>query len=144
MVLHGMSGLWESPTAMGHHIKQRTVQWLSLPVGVGFGTSQGMAKAANHIAKKDKSFNGVCDLSSMSDADINDLLDQYEVFDAWGVGNQIGMRLMDMGVDTMGKLRRAPTKWLRQQFGVVMERVGLELRGYACLEPETIPAKKNR
>jgi DNA polymerase V len=39
----GMSGMWESPTAMGNHIRQRTEAWLSIPVGVGFASSPTLA-----------------------------------------------------------------------------------------------------
>jgi DNA polymerase V len=144
LLVSGMSGLWESPTVMGHHIRQRTLQWISLPVCVGYAPSQVLAKAANHIAKKDDAFEGVCDLSSMKEDDINDLLDQYSVLDTWGVGTQIGQRLLDAGIKTMGALRRTPTRWLRQQFGVVMERLGLELKGYSCLQMEEIPQPKKQ
>ncbi|WP_200968986.1 SOS mutagenesis and repair protein [Janthinobacterium sp. Ant5-2-1] len=66
--LNGMSGLWDTPTAMGQDIRSKILQWTSLPVCVGVGASKTQAKLANHIAKKFALFDSVCDLSTMSAA----------------------------------------------------------------------------
>lgn len=47
------------------NMRQRILQWIGLPVCVGIGRSKTEAKLANHMAKKAKRFNGVCDLVSM-------------------------------------------------------------------------------
>lgn len=46
-------------TAIGKVIKQRVKQWTGLPVCVGFGSTKTLAKMANHVAKKQPTWNGV-------------------------------------------------------------------------------------
>ena len=52
--------------SMGIAMKERIRQWTGLPVCVGFGPTKTLAKLANHIAKKNQEFHGVCDLHSLS------------------------------------------------------------------------------
>jgi nucleotidyltransferase/DNA polymerase involved in DNA repair len=66
--LNGLGGLWPSASAMGQAIRYRVRKWTGLPVCVGIGPSKTLAKLANHIAKKQPQFNGVCDLASMPSA----------------------------------------------------------------------------
>lgn len=141
--LNGLAGRWPSPTAMGQDIRRRVLAWTALPVCVGIGPSKTLAKLANHIAKKQPAFVGVCDLASMPAADMDALLAQIEVGEVWGVGRKIGERLRAAGIATAQALRMAPPKWLRAEFGVVMERTGDELRGVSCLALEEVaPAKQ--
>lgn len=46
-------------------IKATLWQWLALPVCVGIGHSKTEAKLANHLAKKNSYFNGVCVIYSI-------------------------------------------------------------------------------
>lgn len=144
LLCDGMNLLYKDPSALGHAIRDRVNKWTGLPVCVGFGSTPTLAKFANHVAKKDKSQKGVFDLTSIDQGDFNDLLNSYDVEDTWGVGQQIGFRLKNMGVMTMADLRRAPLKWLRSHFGVVMERTGMELRGTACIELEDVPPPRKQ
>ncbi|MBP1152628.1 DUF4113 domain-containing protein [Methylocaldum sp. RMAD-M] len=41
-------------------------------------------------------------------------------------------------------LRQPDPKWLRRHFGVVMERIALELRGVSCLSLETVPPPRKQ
>ena len=50
---------------MGQQIRQRVKQWTGLPVCVGFGPTKTLAKIANHPAKKNFEFEGVCDLHAI-------------------------------------------------------------------------------
>ena len=52
-------------TEYAQQIRQRVLSWLGLPVCIGIGRSKTEAKLANHIAKKNDYFNGVCNLVSM-------------------------------------------------------------------------------
>lgn len=141
--LNGLDSLWPSFTSMGQSMRQRVLQWTGLPVCVGIGPSKTLAKLANHIAKKNPRFNGVCDLASMSQAEIDALLASIEVEEVWGVGHRIEAHLQAAGIRTVKDLHDAPSAWLRSRFGVVMERTGNELRGISCLALEEVaPAKK--
>lgn len=41
-------------TQYAHHMKQRLLDWIGLPVSIGIGRSKTEAKMANHLAKKDR------------------------------------------------------------------------------------------
>ncbi|SFO21792.1 DNA polymerase V [Nitrosospira briensis] len=141
--LNGLHSLWPSFASMGQSIRQRVLQWTGLPVCVGIGPSKTLAKLANHIAKKNSRFNGVCDLAAMNPAEIDALLAGIEVGEVWGVGGRINAHLQAAGIWTVKDLRDAPLTWLRSRFGVVMERTGNELHGISCLDLEKIaPPKK--
>lgn len=141
--LEGLDGLWESYTAMGQDIRSRISRWMALPVCVGVGSSKTLAKLANHVAKKFALFDGVCDFTTMSKEREAWLLSRIEVGEVWGVGRRINARLNDMGITTVQMLKDASPRDMRAQFGVVMERTCLELRGQSCLALEELaPARK--
>jgi DNA polymerase V len=48
----------------GHEIRERVRQWTGLPVCVGLAATKTLAKLANHIAKKNPPFGGVCGSAS--------------------------------------------------------------------------------
>lgn len=143
LCLDGLAGLWDSHARLGQAIRQRVRQWIGLPVCVGIAPSKTLAKLANHLAKKKPEFNGVCDLTRLTEAELRRYFSALEVGEVWGVGRQIAMRLSQLGIDTVQSLREAEPKLMRQHFGVVMERTCNELRGLSCLSMEEIaPAKK--
>ena len=142
--LQGLGKLWPNPTDMGHSIRGRIQRWTSLPVCVGLGATKTLAKLANHIAKKQPGFNGVCDLSSMPSTQLENLLSTIEVGEVWGVGRQISLHLNKAGIKTVLALRDTPTAWLRAKFGVVMARLGYELRGISCLALEEVSAPRKQ
>jgi len=122
----------------GQHIRRTIKQWIGLPVCVGIGSTKTLAKLANHVAKKQPEYAGVCDFNSLPLAVHERLLAQIEVGAVWGVGVRTATRLTEMGVVSVLDLQRAAPKALRAQFGVVMERIVAELNGEACLTLETI------
>lgn len=136
--LNGLASLWESPTAMGQDIRARILQWTSLPVCVGIGSSKTLAKLANHVAKKFPLFDSVCDFTTMSEARMRWLLVRIEVGEVWGVGRRIAAKLHDMGIHTVQDLKEASPRDIRTRFGVVMERTTQELRGLSCLALEEV------
>lgn len=142
--LNGLAGHWDSMTAMGQSIRHRLRQWTGLPVCVGIAPSKTLAKLANHVAKKRKKFDSVCDFAAMTESELDALFATIDVGEVWGVGGRIGARLRAMGVETVKALRDASPAWLRAHFGVVMERTGNELRGISCLKIEEIAPPKQQ
>ena len=138
MHLHG------SATAMGQEMRHRIRRWTDLPVCAGFGATKTLAKFANHLAKKNPVFDGVCDLSSMTDSERNDWMAKIEVGEVWGVGRRIAARLQTMGVRTVLDLATVDLNALRIQFGVVMERTTSELCGVSCLDLEELADPKQQ
>ena len=60
--------------AYGQKMRNRILQWTGLPVCVGIGSTKTLAKLANHCAKKQSQFNGVCNLNQLSSNEVNQLL----------------------------------------------------------------------
>jgi DNA polymerase V len=142
--LQGLGKLWPTATDMGQSIRNRIHQWTSLPVCVGFGATKTLAKLANHIAKKQPEFNGVCDLAAMPSSQLDALLSAIEVGEVWGVGRRISQHLNTAGIHTVKALRDTSTAWLRARFGVVMERLVYELCGVSCLALEEISTPRKQ
>jgi len=128
----------------GAEIKQRVADWLGLAVCVGVASSKTLAKLANHCAKKALAGKeGVCDFTTMSEGELNSLLERIEVGEVWGVGRKISARLETMGIHTVRQLRDADAETMRSLFSVVLERTVRELRGLSCLDLEDLaPAKQ--
>ncbi len=130
--------------ALGRQMRQRIRQWTGLPVCVGIGPTKTLAKFANHLAKKQAVFEGVCDLNALSRPERQDWMAQTEVREVWGVGSRTARRLADMDIHTVLDLRNTPPARVRQRFGVVMERIVCELRGVSCLGLEDITPPKQQ
>ncbi|MBC7755409.1 MAG: Y-family DNA polymerase [Bdellovibrio sp.] len=124
-------------------MRKRILQWTGLPVCVGIGSTKTLAKLANHCAKKRTIFEGVCDFNTMQLNDLENLLNQIEVGEIWGVGRKLAPKLKAIGINSVLDLKRADANQLRQQFSVVMQKTIHELNGILCIELEEIaPAKK--
>lgn len=130
-------------TDYAQSMRQRIKQWLGLPVCIGIGYSKTQAKIANHIAKKNKGFNGVCSWLDTDLCILEDMLGQLDVGEVWGVGRQIKKRLHALEIKTVFDLIMADHKMIRRYFSIVTERTVLELQGTPCLEIEDmVPEKK--
>lgn len=134
---------FQNQSNYGQGIRQRIKQWTGLPVCVGIGATKTLSKLANHIAKKNPEFSGVCDLNSFSPTQQDDWLNQIEVGEVWGIGRRLAPRLNKHGIKTVLDLKHANSKRLREEFSVVMEKTIWEINGTPCIELEEIsPPKK--
>lgn len=134
---------YSSPGDLGQTIKEKIKVTTGLPVCVGMGESKTLAKLANYLAKKHPQFAGVCDISRMPKEELYQWMTETPVGEVWGIGRQIAKRLQAMKIQTVFDLLQASPQLMRQQFGVVMERLCYELRGVSCLQLEEIaPAKQ--
>ena len=130
-------------TSLGQTIKQDIKDTTGLPVCVGIGASKTLAKLANHLAKKHQQFAGVCDVNAMAKPELYQWMSETEVGEVWGGGRQIAKKLKAQNIQSVLDLLQASPQAMRQQFGVVMERLCYELRGTSCLQLEEVaPAKQ--
>ncbi|MGY1490703.1 translesion error-prone DNA polymerase V subunit UmuC [Methylobacillus pratensis] len=128
---------------LGREIKDTVLQWTGLGIGVGFGHTKTLAKLANHCAKRVEGFDGVCDLTSMSQAELQRIMEGLPVSKVWGVGSRLERRLARLGVENVWRLRNADPKRIRDEFGVVLERTVKELNGEPWIEfEEELPEAK--
>lgn len=129
---------------IAQNIKDALWKWLALPVCVGIGRSKTEAKIANHVAKKNKHFNGICNLVEMDPCIKEYVLNDIDVSEVWGVGRKHSKKLDTLGVKSVLDLALSNPKYIEQQFSVVMKRTVLELTGTACIELEDTPPSKKQ
>ncbi|MGE8653751.1 MAG: Y-family DNA polymerase [Acinetobacter gandensis] len=129
---------------IAQNIKDTLWKWLALPVCVGIGRSKTEAKMANHVAKKNKHFNGICNFVELDPCIKEYVLNDIEVSEVWGVGRKHSKKLEAMGIKSVLDLALSNPQYIEQQFSVVMKRTVLELTGTACIELEQTPPSKKQ
>lgn len=114
-------------------LRNTVEQWTGIAVSVGIAPSKVLSKAANRLAKKDKTgTRGVMALHSP--AQIREALEKTAVDDIWGVGRQYAFKLHQLGIDNGWQLSRMPEEWARKNLGgVVGQRLIRELNGIPCI-----------
>jgi len=125
-------------------MRQKILKWLGLPVCVGIGRSKTESKIANHIAKKNQSFNGVCDLVNMDPCNKEYYFAQIDVSEVWGVGRKHAKKFQLMGINTVLDLACSEPREMQRRFSIVMARTINELQGISCLEIEDTPPSKKQ
>jgi DNA polymerase V len=139
-----MTGINRNLTEYGQLIKATVKQWTRLPICIGFGNSKTLAKLANHCAKKQPHWNGVCDLTSLTEGQLDTVLQALPVSTVWGVGHRLEAKLNQVGIMDVLRLKRADPKRIRDRFGVLMERTIKELNGEVWLELEDMRPEANQ
>ena len=131
-----MTGMNVDYTDYGHKMRIDVRDSIGLPICVGFGYSKTLAKLANHCAKKQARWNGVCDLTSVTDAELDTIMQELPVSKIWGIGSRMEKRLNAVGIHDVLRLKRANPKRIRDHFGVLVERIVKELNGEVWLDME--------
>lgn len=144
LYLNGNVGEFNSLFELGRALKDHVLKWTALPICVGFSYTKTLAKLANHAAKKNPEFNGVCDFTAMSSSEIHSLFSRIDVSEVWGVGRKLSGRLNKMNIHTVQDLKQSSPKALRDHFGVVMERTIAELNNESCIEFNEVPAPRKQ
>ena len=124
----------------GHEIRKAVWKETRLPVGVGFGSTPTLSKAANHAAKKLSGYNGVAVIDD--DKSRKEILIRMSVTDVWGIGSKLGKRLNILGINNAWELANQDPKSMRKQFSVVVERTVNELNGTTCLSWDDVRQPK--
>lgn len=127
----------------GQRLRETVRQWTGIPVSVGFAPTRVLAKVANHAAKKNAAFNGVCKLEANSPM-TEGILKQLPVTELWGIARRTGERLKVMGIETAWQLREADPKRVRKSFSVVQERIVWELRGQQAIQLDDMSEPKKQ
>lgn len=127
-----------------HLMKDRINKWIGLPVCVGIGRSKTEAKIANHIAKKNPAYNGVCNLVTMDLLDKEQIFSSIDVSEVWGVGRKHTKKLQELGIHTVLDLACSDSNIIKKFFSVVMARTVMELQGISCIELEDATQPKKQ
>jgi len=137
--LDGVSDIYDL-TVYGDEIKRRVLNWIGLPVSVGIASTKTLAKLASYGAKKNIEYGGVMAINSKAEQDA--LMKVVPVREVWGVGRRTAERLNAQGINNAFDLANAPSKRLREQSSVLLERTITELRGVPCFDLESAPSCK--
>lgn len=107
---------------------RRTV-WreVRLPIGVGAGSTPTLAKAASHAAKRIDGYRGVAVIDN--EATRQHILSAMPVNDVWGIGRKISKKLQVLNIKTAWQLANTNSKWLKQQFSILVADTVDELNG---------------
>lgn len=145
-----LTGVRGDLVARSHKIRDRILQWVGIPCGIGIGSTKTLAKLANHIAKTAERKPGsypeklaqVCNLEALSPEERDAVLVATAVNQVWGVGRQITKQLNADGIYTALDLVRLDAATVRGKWSVVLERTVRELQGTPCIDLEHTPAAK--
>lgn len=138
-----LTGLPVNHGEYGQAIRAAVRQHVGIPVCVGIAPSKTLAKLANHCAKKQAQFDGVCDFNALPENELDARFAGIGVEEVWGVGRRSAEKLRATGIHSVLDLKRASPHDLRDRFSVVLARIVHELNGIACLElDEVVPDRQ--
>lgn len=147
--LHGVRG---DLAQRAWQLRDRILQWIGIPCGIGIAPTKTLAKLGNHIAKAADRKPGtypadlahVCNLARLPSSDHDAVLAATEVGDVWGVGRRIGPQLTDAGITSALDLARLSPALARSRWGVVLERTVRELQGEPCIALDDQPLPRQQ
>jgi DNA polymerase V len=116
----------------GIELRQRLLQWVGIPCGIGFAKTKTLAKIANHVAKKQPA--GVFVMPE----DPSSVLASVPVQEIWGVGRRLAPKLERLGVRNARQLAAKDDAFLLKHFSIMLARTALELRGTPAVAADSL------
>jgi len=130
LLVDGIADLW----SFGRSVRNAVLRETGIPCGVGIGSTKTLAKIANRAAKKAGGLVVVIDPKL--------LLQHLPLDGIWGIAGRLMKRLEALSLKTALDLANADRRVIRAKFGVVVERIVLELNGISCLALEEVSPDK--
>jgi DNA polymerase V len=135
-----LSGIRGDLTQRSRKVRQRILQWIGIPCGIGIGPTKTLAKLANHIAKTAERKPGsypdqnaqVCNLAHLPKGTGRLMLPPRWV-KSGGWAESIGAQLKEAGIQTVLDLARLDPAMVKRRWSVVLERTVRELQGTDCI-----------
>ena len=124
-------------TSFCETLQKKILKHVGIPTSIGIGPTKTLAKAANHVAKKELKI-PVFNITHQMQ-----WLLQMAAGDIWGVGRQWQKKLMNIGVYTAADLKALDHAFVKTKFNVVLQRTVLELKGRPCLQLEIEEPKQS-
>jgi len=121
-----------------YKIRKTILKWTGIPTSIGIATTKTLSKAANYIAKKEKS--GVVDL--INSKQVDNFLSEIEINNVWGVGRQLTKFYIKNGINTAYDLKKIHNSWIKKNTNVFGSRTAMELRGFPCISLEPHEEKR--
>ncbi len=145
-----LTGVRGDVTARARLMRERILEWIGIPTGIGIGPTKTLAKLANHVAKNADRKPGsyptelarVCNLESLPASDLDAVLEATDVGEVWGIGRRIAHQLTTESVTNVLQLVQIDPATVRRRWSVVLERTVRELQGQQCITLEDQPPPK--
>lgn len=145
-----LTGVPADLTDRARRVRERILQWVGIPCGVGLGSTKTLAKLANYIAKTAERKPGsypadlaqVCNLATLTKEELKAVFEATAVGEVWGVGRKISAQLNKGGIHTVQDFVQLDPATVRRRWSVVLERTVLELQGTSCMSLEDAPPAK--
>lgn len=145
-----LDGIRGNLTLRAQRMRERVLQWIGIPCGIGIGPTKTLAKLANHVAKSadrkpgsyPAEFARVANLAALPASDFDAVLEATELGDIWGIGRRIGAQLQAEGLRTALDVARMDPAMVRRRWSIVLERTVRELQGQQCIDFEEVVAKR--
>ena len=122
----------------GNKIRRTVLKWTGIPTSIGIASTKTLSKAANHVAKREKS--GV--ISLINSKQVDKILSEININDVWGVGRQLTKFYIKNGINTAYQLKKMHTNWIKKNTNVFGSRTAMELNGISCTSLEVYQEKR--
>ena len=119
-------------------IRETILKWTGIPTSIGIASTKTLSKAANHVAKKEKS--GI--VSLIDSQGIDKLLSEIKINDIWGVGRQLTKFYIKNGINTAYDLKNISPGWIKKNTNVFGSRTAMELKGISCISLDVHQEKR--
>jgi len=134
-----ISGMGSSLNDHMHKLKDQVKDWTGIPVCIGIGSTKVLSKLANRVAKNYPTFDGVFDIDSLTSERYYKLLNSVDVVDIWGIGRQSANKLNNININTGHDFYKTDINTIDAVLGVNGKRIYQELKGYSCINIESVP-----
>ena len=121
-----------------YKIRETILKWTGIPTSIGIATTKTLSKAANYIAKKEKS--GVINFINLKN--IDKILSEIKINEVWGVGRQLTKFYNRSGIHTAYELKNMHNGWIKKNTNVFGSRTAMELKGISCISLEPHQEKR--
>jgi DNA polymerase V len=137
-------------TNRASRVRERILQWIGIPCGIGIGGTKTLAKLANHVAKTaerkpgsyPKELAQVCNFSELSRGQLEEVMAATSVDEVWGIGPRLSAQLNAEGISTVLQVAQMDPTVARRRWSVTFERTVRELQGLSCIALEDAPPNK--
>jgi DNA polymerase V len=127
----------------GLQMKSRIMQWLSIPVSVGFAPTKALSKVANKIARKFPNRTKGVYIIDTEEKRIK-ALKWTKIEDVWGIGFRLTKKMQARNINTAYDFTLPQHEaYIKSTMGVVGLRLKYELEGQSVLGLEEPKDKKN-
>ncbi len=113
-------------------MKKIIYQYTGIPVSIGVASTKTLAKVANLLAKKKN--NGVENLVTKSNDEIDNILQAIDIRDIWGVGSQLSKLYKKNNINNGYELKSKNTTWIRKNTNIIGLKTVAELNGISCID----------